>query len=265
MRATLRSLLVAALLAAPLGAQAPRDSTADLAAGRMLFESQCARCHGVGGTGGVAPALTRPVLRRAPDDAALQQVILAGIPGTAMLGFWNLSAEEGAQVAAYVRTLGRQPPETLPGDPRAGRQLFESRGGCTTCHILGGQGAGWAPDLSDVGLRLRGARLREALVAPDASQPISPLPSVHGPYPAFLAVEATLPTGRVLRGTRVTEDDFTLVLREADGTLRSLDKTRLRRLVKRPGVSPMPSYASVFSGAELDDLVAYLASLRGTP
>ena len=71
--------------------------------------------------------------------------------------------------------------------------------------------------------------------------------------------------GRVIHGTRVTEDDFTLVLREADGTLRSLDKATLRRLRKIPGQSPMPSFAATFTATELDDLVAYLAGRRGAP
>lgn len=262
---------LAALLlgsAAPLAAQ--RDSAfgpigTDLSDGQRLFESQCSRCHGVAGTGGVAPALNRPRLRRAPTDAALQQVILGGVPGTAMIGFWNLSAEEAEQVARYVRHLGRRPPEVLPGDPERGRALYEGPGGCAACHILDGHGAGWAPDLSEAGLRLGSAQLRQSLLEPGAAQPISPLPSVHGPYPQFLAVEATTAAGTRYRGTRVSEDDFTLVLREADGRLRSLDKTRLRRLVKTPGQSPMPSYATVFTARELDDLVAFLASRRGAP
>ncbi|MBK6782050.1 MAG: c-type cytochrome [Gemmatimonadetes bacterium] len=265
--------LLAALLlgsAAPLAAQAARDSAfgpvpRDIVEGRRLFESQCARCHGVGGTGGVAPALDRPRLRRASTDEALVQVILTGLPGTAMIGFWNFTAEEATQVAAYVRALGRRPPEVLPGDPAAGARLYAEPGRCGACHILDGQGAGWAPDLSEVGLRLNAAQLRQSLTDPGAAQPISPLPSVHGPYPAFLAVEALTPAGRLVRGTRVTEDDFTLVLREADGTLRSLDKATLRRLRKIPGQSPMPSFAATFTATELDDLVAYLAGRRGAP
>ncbi len=269
-----RALVGAALLmggTAALGAQVlGRDSAfgpigVDITEGRRLFESQCSRCHGVGGGGGVAPALNRARLRRAPDDAALVQVILAGVPGTAMMGFWNLSNDEAQQVAAYVRFLGRRLPEPLPGDPARGRALYEGAGRCGTCHILDGRGAGWAPDLSDAGQRLSAAQLSQSLVEPGAAQPINPLPSVHGPYPQYLAVEVTTAGGRTVRGTRVSEDDFTLVLREPDGRLRSLDKLTLRRIRKLPGQSPMPSYATTFSPAELDDLVAYLASRRGEP
>ncbi len=257
------SLVLAALLLAssPLIAQHPPADS--IAAGRVLFESQCSRCHGVGGSGGVGPALNRPVLRRAATDDALAQIILAGIPGTAMVGFWNFSETDARQVTAYIRSLGRRPPEGLTGDAARGQRLYQTTGKCGSCHILGGAGSGWAPDLTDAGLRLSAAQIRQSLLEPGAAQPIAPLPSMHGPYPAFLAVEAVLSTGAVIRGFRVTEDDFTLVVRDGAGRLHSLDKQRLVRLTKRPGVSPMPSYGSVFTAAELEDVVAYLANQRG--
>jgi len=257
---------------APLAAQVPSDtgsatalSTADLAATERLFVSQCARCHGMGGTGGIAPAFRQPKLRRAPTDDALVQIILNGIPGTAMAGFWNLSEEEAQEITAYVRSLGRLPPEVVPGDPACGRELYQKTGTCATCHILAGEGAGWAPDLTDVGRRLNAAFLRQALVEPGANQPVLPLPSVHGPYPAYLVIEVTTGAGKTLRGTRVSEDDFTLVLRADDGRLHSLDKFSLKGFRKLPGQSPMPNFASAFSSEQLDDLIAYLASLKGEP
>jgi putative heme-binding domain-containing protein len=255
-----------------LAAQTPADTGAlarataeDLAAGEHLFVTQCARCHGIGGTGGIGPTLTHPRIRHAPTDAALMQVILGGIPGTAMAGFWNLSEDEARQVAAYVRSLGRLPPEVVPGDAARGKRLYAERGRCASCHILRGVGAGWAPDLSEVGLRLSAAQLRQSLLDPGAAQPVSPLPAAHGPYPAYLVVEVTTRAGHSLRGTRISEDDFTLDLRGADGRFYSLDKATLRRIRKLPASSPMPAYGSGFSAAELDDLIAFLASQKGEP
>ena len=272
MRLPILTALLWLATAQPFQAQDQSATTAtasgspdDSALTERLFVSQCARCHGIGGTGGIAPAFRQPELRRAPTDDALVQIILNGIPGTAMAGFWNLSEDEARGLTAYVRSLGRLPPETVPGDPARGRELYEMTGNCATCHILAGQGSGWAPDLTDVGRRLNAAFLRRALVEPGADRPVMPLPSVHGPYPAYLVTEVTTGSGKTLRGTRVSEDDFTLVLRGDDGRLHSLDKTSLRRLEKLPGQSPMPSYATVFTVEELDDLVAYLASLKGAP
>ncbi len=62
---------------------------------------------------------------------------------------------------------------------------------------------------------------------------------------------------------RVNEDDFTLQLRDDAGRFHSLDKRDLKSLEKRRQMSLMPGYADALSEAELDDLVAYLASLGG--
>jgi hypothetical protein len=75
----------------------------------------------------------------------------------------------------------------------------------------------------------------------------------------------TTGSGKTFAGTRVSEDDFTLVLRAGDGRLHSLEKVTLTGLRKLPGQSPMPSYAAAFSAEQLDDLIAYLASLKGEP
>ena len=61
-------------------------STAGLASAQTLaktvFDAQCARCHGIGGTGGEGPSLAVPVLRHAGDDEALASVIENGIENT---------------------------------------------------------------------------------------------------------------------------------------------------------------------------------------
>jgi mono/diheme cytochrome c family protein len=61
----------------------------------------------------------------------------------------------------------------------------------------------------------------------------------------------------------VNEDAFTLQVRELSGALHSFRKADVRSISKEPGASLMPSYRSRLSDAELDDLVAYLASLGG--
>jgi len=53
------------------------------------------------------------------------------------------------------------------------------------------------------------------------------------------------------------------VIRDLADRLRSFWKQELSEFRKEPGKSPMPSYRNKLSPAELDDLVAYLASLRG--
>src|SRR5579863_1841802 len=83
-------------------------------AGRQIFEAQCALCHGQTGGGGRGPALNRPKLERAPDDEALRSLISEGRGD--MPGAWQLHPDEVVSVAAYVRTLGALPQETVRGD-----------------------------------------------------------------------------------------------------------------------------------------------------
>jgi putative heme-binding domain-containing protein len=263
MRASGLLALLALVSSSPLTAQDSAGAPRPTADAERLYVNNCARCHGVGGTGGLGPALRQPKLRRGPTDEAIVRLILNGIPGTAMVGFWNLSEDDARSLTAYVRALGRFPPEIVPGDPSNGRAIYLGSGKCGDCHILDGVGAGWAPDLTDVGRRLNAATLRQALEDPGSAQPVSPLPSVHGPYPRYLAIEATTATGRVVAGTRVAEDDFALVVRATDGRLVSLEKSTLRRLTKLPDRSPMPAYGNLLTATELQDLVAFLSSLKG--
>jgi cytochrome c oxidase cbb3-type subunit III len=66
-----------------------------------------------------------------------------------------------------------------------------------------------------------------------------------------------------VRGLRINEDTFTLQLRDADNRLYSFRKQDLKELKRDSSGSLMPSYKTVFSPTEIDDLIAYLASLRG--
>ncbi len=69
--------------------------------------------------------------------------------------------------------------------------------------------------------------------------------------------------GARITGARVNEDTFTIQIRDYSGLLHSFRKSDLRELHKDWGKSPMPSYRDSLSGEELQNLVAFLASLRG--
>src|SRR5262249_26781278 len=92
--------------------------------GKKNFQSQCALCHGQTGGGGRGPGLNRPKLNKAPDDAALREVISRGIPPE-MPGAWQLTPHEVASVAGYVRSLGAVPQERLTGDIARGERIYE--------------------------------------------------------------------------------------------------------------------------------------------
>ena len=235
---------------AALACQGLAQPNPDVTAGRRIFESQCALCHGQTGGGGRGPALTRPKLDHAPDDKALRKVISEGLEPE-MPAAWQLNEREVANVAAYVRSLGAAPQEKLPGDPRRGAVLFQALG-CAGCHMVAGQGTGFGPELTRIGAHRNAAYLRQTVLAPAGSLP-----------QGFAYCAATDSAGRAVRGIRVNEDTFTIQLKDAAGRFHSFRKSELRELRRLTGETPMPSYRGQISTAGLDDLVAYLAGLRG--
>jgi putative heme-binding domain-containing protein len=235
----------------------PVRTGGDLAWGQRLFESQCARCHGLKGTGGTGPSLNRARLRRAADDQGLFALIKEGVPGTEMPETWQMDDREIRQVARYVRSLGRVEATPLPGDPAKGKALY-AKGDCSRCHAVRGQGGVLGPDLTNVGARRGAAHLRRILLDPGSSKVLDS----YG-YLAFLNVQVATRDGRVVQGVRVIEDSFTIELRDADNRLHSFEKSELAQTKREPEASVMPAYAKLLSGSEIDDLVAYLAGLRG--
>jgi cytochrome c oxidase cbb3-type subunit III len=224
----------------------------DVSQGKRLFIGHCAPCHGIEGVGGRGPGLNQPTMRHVTDEESLFRVIKSGIPGGEMPGAWQMSDREIRQVADYVRSLGRIARTKLPGNSAQGKLIYETTGGCTVCHIVRGEGGNLGPDLSAVGARRSPAYLREALIDPSAASP-----------DGYLVVSITERDGRKVRGVRANEDSFTIQLRDANNRFHSFRKREIKDLKKEVGVSTMPGYKNTLTSAEIDDLVAYLASLRG--
>ncbi len=236
----------------------------DLDAGRKLFQTHCSVCHGPQGDGGKGTNLAQPRLPRATDDQTLARIITFGIPGTEM-PLTRMTPQQLANVIAYVRSLGAVPAEPLHGNAQRGEQVYRGKGNCAQCHALHGHGGTLGPELTDIGLRRSPRYLRESLTDPEAAIPdsftsykkVTLLPD------NFLQVRIVTADGRHLTGARVNEDAFSIQIRDAAGRIESFLKEELHELHKDWGKSPMPSYREVLSAAELEDVVAYLASLRG--
>ena len=254
---------------APGGAPRPQPlaapTSAEIAAGQRLFAAQCTRCHGQDGAGGSGPDLRVPRLRRAPDNLALVAVIMDGVPGTAMAAAWQLSDPEVRLVAAYVRSLARHTAQAVAGDAARGRAIYDGKGGCATCHIVSGKGRALGPELTDVGARRGPEHLRQSLLEPAADFPHRAVPYEPTAYSAYRLVRAVPSSGAPVVGFAVNEDTFTLQLRDPSGSLHSLRKADLARVEKEASATLMPSYRSVLTESEIQDLVAFLASLQGEP
>ncbi len=231
----------------------PYKTEADIARGKQLFLGHCAPCHGPEGAGGKGANLARPSLPRAVDDQALFRILRNGIPGTEMPGAWEMIDHEVWQVAAFVRTLGRSVhDEPLTGDRVRGEQLFRTRGNCLQCHIVGHEGGAIGPHLTEVGLRRDAAYLRKTLLDPQSTIP-----------DYYLFVEVVAKDKKRISGLRINEDTYTIQIRDLSGRAHVFWKNELAEIHRDPSRTPMPSYRGSLSSSELEDMVAYLASLRG--
>jgi putative heme-binding domain-containing protein len=227
----------------------PYATDTDVEQGHRLFDARCAGCHAKGGTGARGSNLAQPTLVHASDDASLFRVIRRGIPGTEMPSFALPAEREIWQLAAYVRALGRQPSETVAGSAAAGESLFHGKAGCVKCHTVGFEGGRMGPVLSGVGARRGVAYLRQTLLDPESRVSKD-----------FGFVEVRVKAGARVRGIRVNEDTQSIQLRDLSDKLHSFWKDELTEITKLK--TPMPSYKSTLNGTELNDVIAYLITLR---
>jgi cytochrome c oxidase cbb3-type subunit III len=244
----------------PQESPVPKMTPDDIAMGKQLFGGNCAGCHGFDGGGQLGPSLKGVVQRK--GDAGVFGVIRGGQGG--MPPQSSLNDQRVWQVVAYVRTLGDSgPAEAAKGDPAKGKAVYAANG-CSTCHAIDGQGGGVGPQLTNIGKSRVPHYLRDFLLDPGKTPPSDMSLPERGGNTGYLLVHVVTKDGRDITGIRVNEDTFTLVLRDVGGHFYSFDKTELKTMETEAGKTVMPSYTNL-SAADLDDLVAYLASLKGTP
>ncbi|HKV04681.1 MAG TPA: c-type cytochrome [Candidatus Acidoferrales bacterium] len=230
----------------------------DVAMGKQLFAAQCAGCHGFDGSGQLGPNLHGVAQRK--GDAGVFAVIRNGTGG--MPPIMSLNDQRAWQVVGYVRTLGDTGPvEVAKGDPAKGKAVYDANA-CATCHAINGQGGGVGPQLTSIGKSRVPKYLRAFLLDPGKNPPADMSLPERGTTTGYLLVHVVAKDGRDMTGIRVNEDTFTIELRDVSGHFYSFDKSRLKTIEAQPGKTVMPSYSKL-SADDLDNLVAYLASLKG--
>ena len=224
--------------------------SAQVEQGKALFRSNCAFCHGADAHGGRGPNLVSTPLAHGNSDDAIKTVISEGVPGTSMPAFSEFTAQETAEIVAYLKSLSRglQRQAKVAGDPRHGREIYAANG-CVGCHRIGNEGSVFGPDLSRIGVARSIDYIRESIVKPSADVPEE-----------YQGVSVVTKDGRTVTGIRINEDTFSVQLRDASQHFRMYEKDQVSA-VKDAGKSLMPGYT--LSQGDLVDLVAYLATLRG--
>jgi cytochrome c oxidase cbb3-type subunit III len=227
----------------------PFSSEEDVKQGAALFQTHCSYCHGANGEGGRGADLTAGIYRRGGRDPELYTSVRYGIPGSEM-GPVRITDDEVWKVVAFVKRLGSQGlMEKAPGDPAAGRLVYQKMG-CATCHRIDRDGGNLGPDLTDIGRRRGLSFLHESLTKPDADIPIN-----------FRGIQVVLKSGQTVSGVRLNRDDLSIQVRDSRDNLRSFLMDNVQE-VRYDKPSLMPAYASL-NQKDLGDLIAYLNSLKG--
>jgi cytochrome c oxidase cbb3-type subunit III len=217
--------------------------------GEAIFNSSCAGCHGAEAAGGRGPSL-RGELRVGNQNSDIRNTILNGIPGTGMPKF-DFEEDELGPLVAYIQSL-RNRHDSWPhpdGDKAEGKSVYASNG-CAGCHKIGTDGSAFGPNLTRIGAARSYDYLKTSILDPSADVPET-----------YQAITIVTRDGKQYRGVRMNEDSFTVQLRLPDQSFRSFDKQAIDREVVS-SESPMRAYK--FSGGDLENLLAYLTSLKGS-
>ena len=223
-------------------------SDVDVAAGAKTFRSHCAECHGLNGEGGRGPNLALGVFYHGSSDSELLNNISNGIPGTEMPALFY-SPDRVVQVIAYLRSLSRGAAGQLKGNAKTGEALYRSSG-CNQCHRIQAEGGRMGPDLGGIGAARSTTHLRQALLEPNADV-----------RQRYWIVGFTRDDGKAIKGFLMNEDTYTVQLIDFEGRLESYSKSSLKNY-RVEKTSMMPSYQEKLRNDQVDDVIAYLVSLR---
>jgi cytochrome c oxidase cbb3-type subunit 3 len=232
--------------------------------GASLFRANCSPCHGLNAKGGGrGPDLTAGHWVHGSTDADLFRTVTRGVPGTEMPAN-ALDDSEVWAILAYVRSLAPAKTEAVSGDPAKGKKIFWETEGCSTCHMVRGRGGVLGPDLSRVGEARSADYLIDSIRQPSKELSTGMLdPNNHYGLPlVFDTVTVVTPDGQKIVGVAKNEDTFSLQLIDTNQQLQFFLKKNLRE-VTHERKSLMPTYSEdMLKPTELQDLVAYLESLR---
>lgn len=241
------ALLVTGLVVPLCAAQ---TNEGGLGQGKAIFRSNCAFCHGLTAQGGRGPNLISSTLLHTASNAAIENVVQHGIPGTTMPGF-DFPKDDLAALVEFLHSLSgaNVANSRPPGDPTAGQAVY-ARSGCSNCHRIGNTGSIYGPELTRIGAGRSLDFLRQSIVDPSAD-----IADNYG------GITVVTPDGRKISGVRVNEDTFTVQIRKPDQNFAFFDKSQAKEVIHE-SKSMMPAYNHL-SSADLQNLLAYLYTLRG--
>ena len=219
--------------------------------GAAMFRNRCAGCHGPDARGYLGPDLTGVWSSGGTDDR-LFDIVRRGIPGSEMAPAdpQRVPDVDIWKILAYLRTMTAVPAAPVTGDAENGDRLF--RANCSGCHTVNGRGGQLGPDLSRIG----SGRPRAGLLSKLRG-------TIEVIRPGYEPVTLVTREGERIRGVKKNEDEFSIQIMDTRERVQGFLKANLTELTNDKQ-SLMPVYgADRLNDRDLDDLLRYLASLRG--
>jgi cytochrome c oxidase cbb3-type subunit 3 len=250
------------------GSNPLNGQSAAIAAGESQFIQNCAHCHGAdakGGQGeGQGPNLFASSNVRRDSDATLFGIIHNGIPGSAMPSF-SLSEQQIWQLVAFVRSLGARAIDLpVSGNVAAGRTIFLGKGGCSSCHMIHGDGGFLGPDLTNIGAARRLDQIRDSVL--QTTRAASDTGDLYGdPLAGYRPVLLKLDDGQTIEGIAKHYSNYSVEILDKDGKLHLLHGDAIKK-VEFKEKSWMPDdYGKRLTPTEIGDLLAFLSRQSDRP
>ena len=240
------------LFAGGVQSRNPREGDpAAIQAGAALFCERCADCHGADAKGVRGPDLTRLwTTTTESSDQRVFRTIRSGVPGSIMPPSPAPDDELWA-IVAYLRNISTARPEDSSGNVANGERIFAAS--CASCHRVNDRGGRLGPDLSRIAASQSNQVLARAIRDASAS-------FTSGYDPVTLVMR----DGQQIQGTRKGEDAFSIQIMDTRERLQGYLKASLREVI-RERKSLMPDFGpDRLSDRELNDLLAYLGTLRAS-
>jgi cytochrome c oxidase cbb3-type subunit 3 len=237
----------------------PQTYTADqIREGEVRFGAQCGFCHGKDAAGGESgPDLTRAeVVAQDMRGDKIGPVIRSGRPNTGMPAFVSLSEDELNSIVAFLHGQmdkfaelggGRrsvEPADLATGNAAAGREYFNGKGKCSSCH----SGTG---DLAGIGTRLQGLNLLRRLLYPSGG------PGRQASAKATFA----LPSGQTVIAPVAAEDEFSVTVLDPLGARQTYQRNAVKVTIEDP-LSAHFDQLGKYTDADIHNVYAYLETLK---
>jgi len=228
--------------------------------GQVRFGAQCGFCHGKDAAGGESgPDLTRSELvSKDVQGDKLGPIIHNGRPSAGMPAFNSLTAEDVKVLVAFIHTQmdnfaelggGRrsvEPEDLATGNAMAGREYFNGKGKCSSCHSASG-------DLAGIATRLQGLNLLRRMLYPAGN--------FGNPGPSKAKATLVLPSGEKLTGSVAAEDQFTITVVDSSGKRQAYQKNAVKFTIDDP-LNAHFDQLGKYSDTDMHNVYAYLETLK---